>query len=165
MVGDAENLPFASNSFDLVYSWGVLHHTPDTEGAIAEVRRVLKPGGQARVMLYHLRSWVAFQAWLRYGLLSGRPWASARSIIARHVESPGTKAYSVAEARRLFAAFSDVSVHPRLTAYDLLEHTLRSSHLGRFSGALQRSYPRALIRALGDRFGWNLLIQASKGAA
>jgi ubiquinone/menaquinone biosynthesis C-methylase UbiE len=55
-IGDAEQLPFPAASFDLVYSHGVLHHTPDIEAAIGEVRRVLRPGGQAMVMLYHRRS-------------------------------------------------------------------------------------------------------------
>src|SRR2546429_675657 len=50
--GDAENLPFADDVFDIVYSFGVLHHTENTEQAIDEVHRVLKPGGQAAVMLY-----------------------------------------------------------------------------------------------------------------
>lgn len=49
---DAENLPFRDESFDAVYSHGVLHHTPDTARTIGEVRRVLKPGGRAIVMLY-----------------------------------------------------------------------------------------------------------------
>ncbi|MGB6475703.1 MAG: class I SAM-dependent methyltransferase [Candidatus Sulfotelmatobacter sp.] len=51
--GDAENLPFADGSFDLVYSHGVLHHTPDTPRTICEVHRVLSPGGRAVVMLYY----------------------------------------------------------------------------------------------------------------
>src|SRR5438874_1439066 len=50
---DAENLPFADGSFDLVYSHGVLHHTPDTPRTIREVHRVLSPGGRAVVMLYY----------------------------------------------------------------------------------------------------------------
>ncbi len=56
-TADAENLDFADDSFDLVYSHGVLHHTPDTAKAIAEVHRVLKPGGRAVVMLYHRNSY------------------------------------------------------------------------------------------------------------
>lgn len=56
-TADAENLPFDDDSFDLVYSHGVLHHTPDTAGAIGEVRRVLKPSGTAMVMLYHKSSY------------------------------------------------------------------------------------------------------------
>jgi ubiquinone/menaquinone biosynthesis C-methylase UbiE len=54
--GDAENLPFADGAFDLVYSHGVLHHTPDTARTIREVYRVLSPSGRAVVMLYHRNS-------------------------------------------------------------------------------------------------------------
>ena len=56
-VADAERLDFADNTFDLVYSHGVLHHTPDTHAAIREVHRVLRPGGRAVVMLYHRDSY------------------------------------------------------------------------------------------------------------
>lgn len=55
-VQSCEQLSFANDSFDTVYSFGVLHHTPDPERAVREVHRVLKPGGVARVMLYHRHS-------------------------------------------------------------------------------------------------------------
>ncbi len=63
---DAENLPFADGSFDLVYSHGVLHHTPDTPRTIREVHRVLVPGGRAVIMLYHRNS---FNYYLNLGLV------------------------------------------------------------------------------------------------
>src|ERR671913_989818 len=56
-TADAENLDFADATFDLVYSHGVLHHTPDTVRAVREVHRVLRPGGRAVVMLYHRDSY------------------------------------------------------------------------------------------------------------
>src|SRR6266849_983833 len=56
-VADAENLDFADESFDLVYSHGVLHHTPEIAHAVSEIHRVLKPGGRAIVMLYHRDSY------------------------------------------------------------------------------------------------------------
>jgi ubiquinone/menaquinone biosynthesis C-methylase UbiE len=53
---DATSLPFEDRSFDLVYSHGVLHHLADTERAVAEIRRVLRPGGRILLMLYHRNS-------------------------------------------------------------------------------------------------------------
>src|SRR5437899_6789299 len=71
-ITDAERLPFADESFDVVYSNGVLHHTPDTAGAVREIHRVLTPGGLARVMLYHRRSFAFWsQVILHYGILKG----------------------------------------------------------------------------------------------
>src|SRR5215216_6498576 len=56
-VADAERLHFANNSFDVVYSHGVLHHTPNIAAAVREIHRVLRPGGRAIVMLYHRDSY------------------------------------------------------------------------------------------------------------
>ena len=64
--GDAENLPFADGSFDLVYSHGVLHHTPDTPRTIREVYRVLSPGGRAMIMLYYRDS---FNYYVNLGII------------------------------------------------------------------------------------------------
>jgi ubiquinone/menaquinone biosynthesis C-methylase UbiE len=57
---NAEKLSFPDNHFDIVYSHGVLHHTPNPQAAINEVYRALKPGGQAIIMLYHKHSFNYF---------------------------------------------------------------------------------------------------------
>lgn len=56
LQADAEALPFADESFDLVFSWGVIHHTTDMDAALRELVRVCRPGGGIVLMLYHRRS-------------------------------------------------------------------------------------------------------------
>lgn len=118
-AADAEALPFDDEFFDLVYSWGVLHHTPNTEKAIAEVYRVLKPGGRIVVMLYHSRSIITYRLYLHYGLRAGRPFRRLADILAKHMESAGTKAYTLPELRRMFGRFNSLDLQPILTPYDV----------------------------------------------
>ncbi len=54
--GSALEIPWSDESFDLVFSHGVLHHIPDIRTAQAEIRRVLRPGGTLVAMLYARRS-------------------------------------------------------------------------------------------------------------
>jgi ubiquinone/menaquinone biosynthesis C-methylase UbiE len=161
-VADAENLPFDNDSFDLVYSWGVLHHSPDTPRAIGEVFRVLKPGGEARIMIYHKRSMVGYMLWLRYALLLGRPWRGLKYIYAHHLESPGTKAYTVDEARALFSGFTSTKLRIQLSFGDLLMGAVGQRHRGMFLAAAKALYPRWLIKRLLPNHGLYLLIQARK---
>ncbi|MBV9122529.1 MAG: class I SAM-dependent methyltransferase [Planctomycetes bacterium] len=161
-VMDAENLEFPEGSFDLVYSWGVLHHTPDTARAVREVRRVLKPGGEAKVMIYHTWSMVGLMLWLRYGLLRLRPWISWAELYSRYLESPGTKAYTVAEARQLFAGFRKVSISVRLTHGDLLTSEAGQRHRGPLLRLAKKIWPRAVIRRFFPQAGLFLLIHAVK---
>ena len=53
LLADDENLPFENDTFDLVYSWGVLYHTPDIRQAIKEIYRLLKSDGRLIIMLYN----------------------------------------------------------------------------------------------------------------
>ncbi|MEB3330046.1 MAG: class I SAM-dependent methyltransferase [Candidatus Sericytochromatia bacterium] len=161
-VGDAECLPFPDGSFDVVYAWGVLHHSPDTSRAIQEVWRVLRPGGEARVMVYHTWSLVGLMLWLRYALLRLRPWLSLRDIYARHLESPGTKAYTRAEARQLFAAFRDVRIQTVLTHGDLLTSAAGQRHRGPWLTVARAIWPRWLFRWLTPEAGLFLMVQARR---
>jgi SAM-dependent methyltransferase len=161
-VGDAEALDFPDETFDMVYSWGVLHHSPDTPKAVAEVRRVLKPGGIARVMIYHKWSFVGFMLWARYALLGLRPWWTLATIYSRYLESPGTKAYSVSEARALFAGFRDVTIRTVLTHGDLLESAAGQRHRGALLSVARTIWPRAMIKRYFPSLGLFMLIEARK---
>lgn len=141
-VADAESLPFEDGTFDLVYSWGVLHHTPETARGFHEAQRVLKPGGRLKAMVYHRHSWVALAAWVRFCLLRGRPDRGLRHAVS-HIESPGTKAFTQGEARTLVEGLEDVRLHTKLTHWD-------------------RKWAPGVSVLFGDRFGWFLLIEGTK---
>jgi SAM-dependent methyltransferase len=161
-VADAEKLPFSNNSFDIVYSYGVLHHSPDTAQAIREVYRVLRPGGTARIMIYHSPSLVGYMLWLRYGLLAGKPFRSLREIYAQHLESPGTKAFSEGEARAMLSAFSSADIGIQLGPGDLLEGAVGQRHRGAMLSAAKSLWPRWFIRSCMKKHGLGMLITAVK---
>lgn len=143
-TADAESLPFDDASFDRVYSWGVLHHTPDTAKSIGEAMRVLRPGGKACVMLYARHSWVAYGLWTKHALLAGRPWRSLGDILASHMESDGTKGYTKRELRELFAELDELRIDKVRTSYD------------------EQITPGPIARLTGDALGWNLVVRGVK---
>lgn len=162
-VGDAEALRFQSEQFDVVYSWGVIHHSPDTPKAVREIFRVLRPGGEARVMIYHKWSLVGFALWIRYALCRFQPWRSMGYIYANYLESPGTKAYTIAEARRMFSQFDDVEIRIELTHGDLLESGAGQRHRGPMLTIARKLWPRRLLRRMVPGAGLFMLIAAVKG--
>jgi len=157
-ISDGEHLPFSDGSFEVVYSNGVLHHTPDTARAISELHRVLEPGGVAKVMLYHRNSlnyW--FEIVLRRGLLGAEFFRghSAEEIMSRVIEfsdhgaRPLVKVYSRKETRDLFRMFKDVKVEvEQLTRAEL-----------RFLSPL---VSETIFERLRKRIGWNVIVTAIK---
>ena len=144
---DAEVLPFPDASFDLVYSWGVIHHSQHPERIIAEIHRVLKPGGVFIGMLYGRRSVTVLHVWIRHALKKGRPFRSFADVVWNHVESIGTKAYTEPELRDLFGAFTPVRTTPLLTIND------------------RAGFPRWLSQFFPARWGWFIAIHAHKASA
>lgn len=118
LVADAERLPFDDGTFDRVYSWGVLHHTPNTARGVAEAIRVLRPGGKLCLMLYARHSWVSYGLWVRHGLLRGRPHRTLGEVMASHLESPGTQAFTAAEIRAMLSGVDQVRIDRAVTPYD-----------------------------------------------
>ncbi|MBI4994747.1 methyltransferase domain-containing protein [Candidatus Peregrinibacteria bacterium] len=163
-TADAENLPFSDNEFDIVYSWGVLHHTPDTFRALAEAFRVLKSGGVLKIMLYRVPSWTGFLLWIQHCLLKGKFWRGPKWAIFHHLESPGTKAYTKASAREMLTkiGFKNIHLKTKLCAGDLLKIKPSKKYQSAVYKIIWKLYPRWIVKAFGDRFGLDLLIMANK---
>jgi hypothetical protein len=85
-------------------------------------------------------------------------------VYAHHIESPGTKAYSVAEARAMFQPFARVDVAFRLNHGDLLRGAAGARHGGALLRIARAVWPRPLLRAVAGRLGLYLLIDAEKAA-
>jgi SAM-dependent methyltransferase len=184
-VADAEQLDFPDNSFDVVYSHGVLHHTPDTAVAIKEVHRVLKPGGRAVVMLYHRDSYnyrVNISMLRRAGVHLLR-WQSGVKLV--HLLTGESEEALREHARRLkkereylsseefLSQNTDGAGNPLARVYSKSEarklfkdfakvefkiHFLNKKWLPLLGPIL----PRTLETKLASRWGWHLWIYATK---
>jgi ubiquinone/menaquinone biosynthesis C-methylase UbiE len=159
---DAERLPFDDNTFDIVYSYGVLHHTPDTTKSIAEVFRVLKPGGSARLMLYHYPSWTSILLWGVHCVAKGKIWHGPRWATYQFLESPGTKSYTLPELDQLLAAFRDRHYEVVFLGGDLLSYRRSAKYQSAFHKAAWKLYPRGLVQKFGKAWGHGTLIEARK---
>jgi ubiquinone/menaquinone biosynthesis C-methylase UbiE len=101
LEADAEGLPFEDGAFDLVFSWGVIHHSTDTVAALAELVRVCRSGGNVVLMVYHRRSlffavYSALRASLPLARRLGFHFEGARAgetngLIVRHFTRAGLR--------------------------------------------------------------------------
>ena len=114
---NAEQLPFEDNTFDLVVSLGVLHHTPNTEKAIEEVRRVLKPDGKA-ILVFYARGWKHYikrclitgilkGRWFRYGFRWQKVYNEASEV---NGFAPKTGVYTKQQVKKMFKNFPTVQL-------------------------------------------------------
>jgi len=161
---NAEELSFKSESFDAVYSWGVLHHSPNTQKCFDEVHRILRPDGFAKIMVYHKNAPTGWMLWLKYALIKGQPFRGLNEIYAEYLESPGTKAYTVSEGKKLTKLFRESEISVQLGFSDLLEGDVGARHKGLLLTLAKTFYPRSLIKLLAKvfPFGLYLLITVRK---
>jgi len=154
-VGDCENIPYEENTFDIVYSYGVIHHTPDTEKALKEIIRVCRPGGVCKIMIYNRHSLTAFYHWIYNGLLKGRPWKSISQCLYDCAESKGTKAFTKKEIEDILKKMpvDSIRITSILTYYDKCENY----------NVILNIIAKSLAYILGgNRVGWFLHIQFNK---
>jgi SAM-dependent methyltransferase len=150
-VMDAEELAYPDDTFDVVYSFGVLHHVPSAERAFREARRVLRPGGALLGAVYSRESlfWtrVLAERWLTLGFLR-EPLADVKARIEEGAE----------EARPYVRLFGSTELRRELGAAGFSHVALKRRHLG--LPRLERRLPPKLVDALARRAGWYLVFEA-----
>lgn len=185
-VADAESLDFASDTFDLVYSHGVLHHTPDTQRGVNEVWRVLRPGGRAVIMLYHRDSY-NYRVNISFLRRAGARLLKSDSGIHLVNRLTGEPIESLQEHARLLQEGEEnylkpdeflsqntdgvgnplARVYSRREALSLFEKfsrvELKVFFLNkRWLPVIGSMLPRSLESQLASRWGWHLWIYATK---
>ncbi|MGQ0735706.1 MAG: class I SAM-dependent methyltransferase [Acidobacteriota bacterium] len=140
-VANAEALPFADASFEVVYGHGVIQYTADATRLVGECHRVLKPGGQAVFMVYNRVSWL-------------NALSSLMSVSLEHEDAPVLRKYSIREFRALLQPFRDVRIVPERFPVRSRLHkgwkglAYNTAFVGTFN-----ALPRTLVR----RYGWHLM--------
>lgn len=146
LVMNGEALDFLDDSFDVVYAHGVIQYTAHAERMVAEIHRVLKPKGQAIMMVYNRRSWLnALSKVMNVGL--------------EHEDAPVLNKYTIGEFRELLKPFTSFRIIPeRFPVETRLHHGLKGMLYNKIFVRAFHLLPRSWVRPLG----WHLMAFAIK---
>jgi ubiquinone/menaquinone biosynthesis C-methylase UbiE len=160
--GDAEAMPFSGGMFDRVSSNGALHHTPNMLAALREILRVLKPGGEARIVVYNRASfhyWINqffYRGVLRRELLRERSMAGVLSSGVERSSIGARPLVNVYSPRKLRGMMRDVGFRGVRTT---VRHMNISDAfiLPPLARALPRLRDPILLDRLGRIGGWYVI--------
>lgn len=163
--GDSEELSsfVPVEPYDLVYSFGVIHHTPHPPRVIDQIRRYVRPGTAIKIMVYHRRSWKVVEILLRYG--KGRFW-DLNGLVARYSEAqtgcPVTYTYRPHEVAELLRGFRITEMWiDHIFPYRVDDYVrFRYKKVWYF-----RLMPSPLARWMERRLGWHLCVTGEAVAA
>lgn len=145
-IMNGEDLQFEKDSFDVVYAHGVIQYTADGQRMIAELHRVLRPGGVTILMVYNRLSWL-------------NALSKVMSVELEHEDAPVLRKYSISEFRDMLRIFSEVEIVPeRFPVETRLHHGLKAQL---YNGIFVRTFrllPKSLVRPLG----WHIMAFAYK---
>jgi 2-polyprenyl-3-methyl-5-hydroxy-6-metoxy-1,4-benzoquinol methylase len=164
--GSAEELTafLPVESYDLIYSFGVIHHTPHPERVVEQMRSYAQPGTTIKLMVYYRHSWKVF--WILMGYGKGQFWR-LEELVAEHSEAqtgcPVTYTYSREEGRGLIESsgfhMTDVFVD-HIFPYRIQEY-VKYEYVKDWPWSWT---PSPVFRALERRLGWHLCLTAEAGA-
>ena len=164
--GNAEEISSlvpAGETFDLIYSFGVIHHSPNPRRIVEQLPQLMHDGSELRLMVYNRLSWKVF--WI-YATQGWREWRDLGGLVARYSEAqtgcPVTFAYSDAEARKLLAGFDVMAVwNDHIFPYKIEPYTRYEYELTWYFKIL----PRPAFRWLERKAGWHKMLIARRRAA
>jgi ubiquinone/menaquinone biosynthesis C-methylase UbiE len=140
-VANGEALPYADESFDVVYGHGVVQYTADAPRLIREMHRVLKPGGTGIFMVYNRVSWL-------------NAMSKLMKVALEHEDAPVLKKYSIGEFRELLAPFKQVQIVPeRFPVKSRLHKGWKGIAFNTMFVGTFNALPRSWVRPLG----WHLM--------
>jgi ubiquinone/menaquinone biosynthesis C-methylase UbiE len=145
-VMNGECMQFADNTFDVVYAHGVLQYTADSAKMISEIHRVVRPGGEAIIMVYNKNSWLNIMR-------------KVTSVPLEHEDAPVLKKFSIGELKQLLHPFQAYRIIPERFPVKTRLHSGWKAHL--FNSVFVNGFnlmPRRWIKP----FGWHLMAFATK---
>lgn len=145
-VMNGECMQFADNTFDVVYAHGVLQYTADSAKMIDEIHRVLRPDGEAIMMVYNKHSWLNLMR-------------IVTNVPLEHEDAPVLNKFSVSELKQLLHPFQGYRIIPERFPVKTKLHSGWKAHL--FNSVFVRVFnlmPTRWIRP----FGWHLMAFAIK---
>jgi 2-polyprenyl-3-methyl-5-hydroxy-6-metoxy-1,4-benzoquinol methylase len=155
---DAEKLTLPDRSFDVVWTWGVIHHSSSTEQCVSEISRVLRPGGRLMMMVYYRPSLVVYlHCGLIRGVLLGQLLRqSLHQIYVNATDGFYARVFSKSELRALLAreyhSLQITVVGLKAELYPIPRNSLKI--------ALERMTPDWLARAILGEFGSMVVVEA-----
>jgi 2-polyprenyl-3-methyl-5-hydroxy-6-metoxy-1,4-benzoquinol methylase len=162
LSGNAEELSrfVPVGPYDMIYSFGVIHHTPHPERVLEQMRQYTKPGTVVKIMVYHRRSWKV--AWIALSEAKGQFWQLSK-VVARNSEAqtgcPITYTYTRRQGRELLERHGfrvrEVLVD-HIFSYQITEY----AQYRYVKEPYFRWMPPALFHGLEKRLGWHLCITA-----
>jgi ubiquinone/menaquinone biosynthesis C-methylase UbiE len=158
--GNAEKLDeiIPTQKFDMVWSFGVVHHTPNPENVIKCIKEFMSPSTELRMMVYNKWSWKVFWILVKYG--KGRFW-DIDKYVAQNSEaqfgSPVTYTYSKQSVKKLLEGFNIEEIKiEHIFPYKIPEY---KKHKYVFVWYF-RCLPTWLFKWLEKRLGWHMCVKA-----